>query len=192
MIQKLLCRLVLLTALLTLPLTVSAEVLGESAPPFLNTLAKVPLTLNLGDENLFASRLGLRASAALYPLPLLIDRQLNYDLSADVTYTLRGSIGNFLASSSVALYTGAGPRYRLVNSPIFLAGDEPGAYLGAGALAGADFRLGLIGLSLVSAFAEAGSDYIWQAGDSLSSGHWSPRVRLGLTIPLGIPLTGTF
>ncbi len=191
MIRNLLLPALLLLAA-TLPLTARAEVLGVGAPPLLNTLARVPLTVNLGDENLFARRVGLRASAALYPLPLLIDRQLNYDLSADVIYTLRGSIGNFLASSSVALYTGAGPRYRLVNSPLFLDGDTPGAYLGAGGVAGADFRLGVIGLSLVSAFAEAGSDYIWRAGEGASSGHWSPRVRVGLTIPLGIPLTGTF
>ena len=190
--NRLLWRAALVTAMLAAPLTVSAEVLGDSAPPLLNTLARVPLTLNLGDENVFARRLGLRASAALYPLPLLLDRELNIDASADVTYTLRGSVGNFLASSSVALYTGAGPRYRLVNSEIFPNGDAPASYVGAGVVAGADFRLGLIGLSLISAFAEASSDYIWQLGESPSSGHFSPRVRLGLGIPLGIPLVGNF
>ena len=37
-------------------------------------------------------------------------------------------------------------------------GPGGGAYVGAGGMAGADFRLGAVGLSLVSAFAEAGAE----------------------------------
>lgn len=174
--------------LLVTPVSVSAQVLGDDAPPLLNTVARIPLTVDLGSENLFAPRVGFRVGGALYPLPLLLERELNLDAFADVTYTLRGSVGNFLASSSVALYAGAGPRYRVINSELFLNGGDPGSYLGAGAVAGAEFRLGVIGLSLISAFAEAGSDYIWQVGESVSEGSLSPHLRLGL----GIPLLGTF
>ncbi len=72
---------------------------------------------------------------------------------------------------------------RLINSELFLAGDAPGTYLGVGGVAGAEFRLSAIGLSLVSAFAEAGTDYIWQTGEAIETGRLSPRVRVGLGIP---------
>ncbi len=163
--------------------SVNAQVLGEGAPELLNTAARVPLSLELGDENVFAPRLGFRVGGALYPLPLLLDRELNVDGFADVTYTLRGGVGNFLASAGAALYAGAGPRYRLINSELFLEGTDPGTYLGAGAVAGAEFRLGVIGFSLLSAFAEAGSDYLWPAGEAPGDGRLSPRVRVGLGIP---------
>lgn len=179
-----LCRTLFALLCLVTPFVGRAQILGDDAPPLLNTVASIPLTVELGDENVIARRVGLRFGGALYPLPLLIDRELNIDAFADVTYTLRGSVGNFLANSSVALYTGAGPRYRLVNSELFLDGEDPSSYWGAGILAGADFRLGIIGLSLVSAFAEAGSDYVWPSGEGLSAGHWSPRIRVGLGIPL--------
>ncbi len=160
-----------------------AQVLGDGAPALLNTLARVPLSLELGPENLFARRVGLRVGASVYPLPLLLDRELNIDGFADVTYTLRGGVGTFLASANAALYAGAGPRYRLINSTLFLDGTDPGAYLGVGGVAGADFRLGVIGFSLISAFAEAGTDYLWPAGDALQEGRLSPRVRVGLSLP---------
>jgi hypothetical protein len=173
----------LLTALcVSLPMA-GAQVLGDSAPPLLNTVAKVPLTVNLGSDNLFAPRLGLRVSGALYPLPLLLDRELNLDADADVIYTLRGGVGTFLANSSAALYAGAGPRYRLITSEIFLNGDDPGSYWGAGVVVGAEFSLGVLGLSL-SAFAEAGGDYLWDADEGVSGGDFNPRVRVGLGIPL--------
>ncbi len=159
-----------------------AQVLGEGAPDLLNAAARVPLSLEVGDENIFGPRLGFRIGGSLYPLPILLDRDLNLDGFADVTYTLRGGVGNFLARASAALYVGAGPRYRLINSDLFLDGTAPGTYLGAGAVAGAEFRLGVIGLSLVSAFAEAGNDYIWPTGN-LDEGRFSPRVRVGLGIP---------
>jgi len=160
-----------------------AQVLGDGAPDLLNTAARVPLSLEFGGENVFAPRVGFRVGGSLYPLPLLLDRELNADGFADVTYTLRGGVGNFLASASAALYTGVGPRYRLINSELFLDGSEPGTYLGAGGVAGAEFRLGAIGFSLVSAFVEAGNDYIWPAGEPLGKGRFSPRVRVGLGIP---------
>lgn len=163
--------------------SVQAQVLGEGAPALLNTAARVPLSLELGDENVFAPRLGFRVGGALYPLPLLLDRELNVDGFADVTYTLRGGVGNFLASASAALYAGAGPRYRLINSELFLDGTDAGPYLGAGAAAGAEFRLGAIGFSLLSAFVEAGSDYLWPAGEAPGDGRLTPRVRVGLGIP---------
>ena len=163
--------------------SVQAQVLGEGAPALLNAAARVPLSLELGDENVFAPRLGFRVGGALYPLPLLLDRELNVDGFADVTYTLRGGVGNFLASASAALYAGAGPRYRLINSELFLDGTDPGTYLGAGAAAGAEFRLGAIGFSLLSAFVEAGSDYLWPAGEAPGDGRLTPRVRVGLGIP---------
>lgn len=158
--------------------------LGDGAPELLNTLARVPLSLEVGPENLFARRVGLRVGASVYPLPLVLDRELNIDGFADVTYTLRGGIGTFLASADAALYAGAGPRYRLINSALFLDGTAPGAYYGVGGVAGADFRLGVIGFSLISAFAEAGTDYLWPAGKAFRDGRWSPRVRVGLSLPL--------
>lgn len=175
-------RMALTLLLLLAPLSAGAQILGTGAPPLLNTVARVPLTLELGDENLFAPRLGFRVGGALYPLPLLLDRELNLDGFADVTYTLRGNVGNFLASGGAALYAAAGPRYHLINSELFLNGRDPGAYLGAGAVAGAEFNLGLVGLSL-SAFAEAGGDYLWAAGDNLATGRFTPKVRVGLGIP---------
>ena len=177
-------RLALAVVALLIPLgTVSqAQVFGEDAPDLLNVAARVPLSVEFGDENVFAPRLGFRVGGSLYPLPLLLDRDLNIDGFADVTYTLRGGVGNFLANASAALYAGAGPRYRLINSDVFLDGTAPGSYLGAGAVAGAEFRLGFIGFSLFSAFAEAGSDYLWPTGN-LEEGRFSPRVRVGLGIP---------
>ena len=162
---------------------VKAQVLGDGAPELLNTLARVPLSLEVGPENLFARRVGLRVGASLYPLPLIIDRELNVDGFADVTYTLRGGVGTFLASANAAVYAGAGPRYRLINSALFLDGTAPGAYFGAGGVVGADFRLGTLGFSLISAFAEAGTDYLWPAGEALNTGRLSPRVRVGLSLP---------
>lgn len=177
-------RLIFAVGVLLIPLgTVSqAQVFGEGAPALLNAAARVPLSVEVGDENVFAPRLGFRVGGSLYPLPLLLDRDLNLDGFADVTYTLRGGVGNFLARASAALYAGAGPRYRLINSELFLDGTEPGSYLGAGAVAGAEFRLGVIGFSLVNAFAEVGNDYIWPTGN-LGAGRFSPRVRVGLGIP---------
>lgn len=160
-----------------------AQILGDDAPALLNTAARVPLSLEFGAENLLARRLGFRVGGALYPLPLLLDRELNVEGFADVTYTLRGGVGNALANASASLYAGAGPRYRLINSELFLDGGEPGGYLGAGGVAGADFRLGVIGFSLVSAFAEAGADYLWPTGESVEEGRLSPRVRVGLSLP---------
>ncbi len=93
-------------------------------------------------------------------------------------------MNTFLASANAALYAGAGPRYRLINSALFLNGTAPGAYVGAGGMAGADFRLGAVGFSLVSAFAEAGADYLWPLGENAGEGALSPRVRVGLSIPL--------
>lgn len=154
---------------------------GSSA--LLNTVASVPLSLQVGDENLFGPRVGLRVGGSLYPVPLLLQRELNLDAFADLTYTLRASAGGALARASAALYTGAGPRYRLINSELFLANGAPGTYLGVGGVAGAEFRLSVIGLSLVSAFAEAGSDYIWGTGEGIETGRLSPRVRVGLGIP---------
>ena len=162
----------------------NAEILGPGAPALLNTAARVPLSLEVGPESLFARRVGLRVGAALYPLPLLLDRELNVDGFADVTYTLRGGVGTFLASADAALYAGAGPRYRLINSALFLDGTQPGVYYGVGGVAGADFRLGVIGFSLISVFAEAGTDYLWPAGQAFSEGRFSPRVRVGLSLPL--------
>lgn len=161
-----------------------SEVLGSGAPALLNAAARVPFSLELGRENLFARRVGFRVGAALYPLPLLLERDLNVDGFADVTYTLRGGVGGFLARASAALYAGAGPRYRLINSELFLDGGAPGSYLGAGGVAGAEFRLGALGFSLVSAFAEAGTDYLWPVGSSVADGQLTPRVRVGLAIPL--------
>ncbi len=172
--------LILCAALLT---PVKAQVLGDGAPELLNTLARVPLSLEVGPENLFARRVGLRVGASVYPLPLIIDRELNVDGFADVTYTLRGGIGTFLASADAAVYAGAGPRYRLINSALFLDGTAPGTYLGVGGVVGADFRLGTLGFSLLSAFAEAGTDYLWPAGEALNTGRLSPRVRVGLSLP---------
>lgn len=179
---KLLTTLLLLTSF-----SANAQVLGDGAPDLLNTVARVPLSLELGNENLFAPRLGVRVGASLYPLPLLLDRELNADAFADLTYTLRGGVGSFLVSASAALYAGAGPRYRLINSELFLTENDPGPYLGAGAVAGAEFRLGVIGFSLVSAFAEAGSDYLWAVGDAPAEGQLTPRVRVGLSIPFVTP-----
>lgn len=173
---------ILLAALLLFP--AKAQTLGDGAPELLNTLARVPLSLEVGPENLFARRVGLRVGASVYPLPLILDRELNIDGFADLTYTLRGGIGTFLASADAALYAGAGPRYRLINSALFLDGTAPGVYYGVGGVAGADFRLGVIGFSLISAFAEAGTDYLWPAGEAVSGGRWSPRVRVGLSLPL--------
>ena len=177
-----LCSVFLAVTMMSTP--VKAQVLGSGASELLNTLARVPLSLEVGPENLFARRVGLRIGASVYPLPLLLDRELNVDGFADVTYTLRGGVGTFLASADAALYAGAGPRYRLINSALFLDGAVPGAYLGVGGVAGADFRLSLIGLSLVSAFAEAGTDYLWPAGEAFAEGSVSPRVRVGLSLPL--------
>ena len=162
----------------------NAQVLGSGAPALLNTVARLPLSLEVGPENLFARRVGVRVGAALYPLPLLLDRELNVDGFADVTYTLRGGVGTFLASADAALYAGAGPRYRLINSELFLDGTAPGVYYGVGGVVGADFRLGVVGFSLISAFAEAGTDYLWPAGQTVRSGRLSPRVRVGLSLPL--------
>ncbi len=175
---------ILLAALLLF--SAKAQILGDGAPELLNTLARVPLSLEVGPENLFARRVGLRVGASVYPLPLVLDRELNIDGFADVIYTLRGGIGTFLASADAALYAGAGPRYRLINSALFLDGTAPGAYYGVGGVAGADFRLGVIGFSLISAFAEAGTDYLWPAGEgeAFRDGRWSPRVRVGLSLPL--------
>ena len=170
-----------LAAVLLCPVS-HAKVLGDGAPDLLNAAARVPLSLEVGDENVFAPRLGFRVGGSLYPLPLLLERDLNVDGFADVTYTLRGGVGNFLANASAALYAGAGPRYRLINSE-FLAGGAPGSYLGVGAVAGAEFRLGFIGFSLLSAFAETSSDYLWPTGTGLGEGRFSPRVRVGLGIP---------
>lgn len=161
-----------------------AQVLGDDAPELLKTVARVPLSLEVGPENLFARHVGFRVGASVYPLPLILDRELNVDGFADVTYTLRGGVGTFLASANAALYAGAGPRYRLINSELFLDGTEPGAYYGAGAVVGADFRLGVISFSLISAFAEAGTDYLWPAGDAVRDGQLNPRVRVGLSLPL--------
>ena len=163
---------------------VKAQVLGSGAPELLNTLARIPLSLEVGPENLFAPRVGLRVGASVYPLPLLLERKLNVDGFADLTYTLRSGVSSFLASADAALYLGVGPRYRLINSELFLAGTAPGVYYGVGGVAGADFRLGVIGISLISVFAEAGTDYLWPAGQAVSEGRLSPRVRVGLSLPL--------
>lgn len=176
-------RLAVVLALTILTVPVRAQVLGENAPELLNAAARVPLSLEFGDENLLARRLGFRVGGSFYPLPLLLDRELNVDGFADVTYTLRGSVGNTLARASAALYAGAGPRYRLITSELFLNGTGPGTYLGAGGVAGAEFRLGTLGFSLVSAFVEAGTDYIWPASAGVGEGRFSPRVRVGLGIP---------
>lgn len=162
---------------------VRAQTLGEGTSALLDTVASVPLSLQLGDENLFGPRLGFRVGGSLYPVPLLLQRELNVDAFADLTYTLRATAGGALASATAALYTGAGPRYRLINSELFLAGDEPGTFFGVGGVVGAEFRLGALGFPLASAFAEAGSDYIWRQGEALDSGRLSPRVRVGLGIP---------
>lgn len=161
----------------------NAQLLNDDSPELLKAAARAPLSFDVGSENLFARRVGVRVGASVYPLPLLLNRELNVDGFADVTYTLRGGV-NVLASASAALYTGAGPRYRLINSALFLDGTEPGAYVGAGGMAGAEFRLGALGFSLVSAFAEAGADYLWPLGEPAGVGALSPRVRVGLGIPL--------
>lgn len=160
-----------------------AQTLGEETSALLNTIASVPLSLQLGDENLLGPRLGFRVGGSLYPVPLLLQRELNVDAFADLTYTLRATAGGALASATAALYTGAGPRYRLINSELFLAGDAPGTFWGVGGVVGAEFRLGALGFPLASAFAEAGSDYIWRQGEAIDAGRLSPRVRVGLGIP---------
>jgi hypothetical protein len=156
--------------------------------PLLGAVSRVPFSVQLGDENLFGPRLGLRVGGSLYPVPLLLQRELNLDAFADLTYTLRASVGGALAGATAALYAGVGPRYRLINSTLFLAGEAPGAFWGVGGTAGAEFRLGALGFPLASAFAEAGSDYIWRQGEAAASGRLSPRVRVGL----GLPFVGAF
>ena len=173
---------ILLCAALFTP--VKAQVLGDGAPELLNTLARVPLSLEVGPENLFARRVGLRVGASVYPLPLILDRELNVDGFADVTYTLRRRYRHLPGERRrCALRRRAGPRYRLINSALFLDGTAPGTYLGVGGVVGADFRLGTLGFSLISAFAEAGTDYLWPAGEALNTGRLSPRVRVGLSLP---------
>ncbi len=169
---------------LALSFFANAQLLTDNSPELLKAAARVPVSFDVGGENLFARRVGVRVGASVYPLPLLLNRELNADGFADVTYTLRGGVNTFLASANAALYAGAGPRYRLINSALFLNGTAPGAYVGAGGMAGADFRLGAVGFSLVSAFAEAGADYLWPLGESAGTGALSPRVRVGLSIPL--------
>ena len=90
-------RLALVVVALLTPLgTVSqAQVFGEDAPDLFNAAARVPLSVEFGDENVFAPRLGFRVGGSLYPLPLLLDRDLNIDGFADVTYTLRGGRREF-------------------------------------------------------------------------------------------------
>lgn len=116
-----------------------------------------------------------------------MQRELNVDAFADLTYTLRASAGGALARATAALYAGAGPRYRLVNSALLFE-EAPGAFWGVGGVAGAEFRLGALGFPLASAFAEAGSDYVWRQGEEIASGRFSPRVRVGL----GLPFVGAF
>jgi len=170
---------------LSLPLGASAQedFLGEGASAFLNTVARLPLSLEFGGENLFARRVGFRVGGSLYPVPLILDRELNVDAFADLTYTLRGGVGGSLAGASASLYVGAGPRYRIINSELFLEGEPPGSFVGAGAVAGADFSLRALGFALVSAFAEGGGDYIWELGEEVGTGRLTPKVRVGLSIP---------
>lgn len=161
----------------------NAQTFDADTPPLLNTLAHVPLTLQLGSDNLFAPRLGMRVGGAVYPLPLLVDRDLNAELFANVTYTLRGGVNTFLLSSDVALYAGLGPRYAIYQSELFLVDNEAGGYWGAGAMAGAEANLGVLGFRLARAFAEAGVDFLWPAGSSYQDGEVMPKVRLGLSLP---------
>ena len=111
---------------LTLALSfANAQLLSDDSPELLKAAARVPVSFDLGGENLFARRVGVRVGASVYPLPLVLNRELNLDGFADVTYTLRGGVNTFLASANAALYAGAGPRYRLINSALFLNGTAP-------------------------------------------------------------------
>ena len=65
---------------LTLALSfASAQLLSDDSPELLKAAARVPVSFDLGGENLFARRVGVRVGASVYPLPLVLNRELNLD-----------------------------------------------------------------------------------------------------------------
>lgn len=159
--------LVLLGALALSPAAAQSVELG----PLLELLAPVPLSTQFVLPNTFGQDIDLRLSAAVYPVPLLLERELNLDIGVNVAY----SVGQ----EPLLVYLGAGPRYSLVGSDWLPGAGAVGSYVGAGAVAGVE-----LGFDFLGVLVEAGGDALFGVTPNTPSLRFAPRVKVGVNLPI--------
>lgn len=139
--------------------------------PFLELLAPVPLSTQFVLPNAVAENVDLRFNAAVYPIPLLLQRELNLDLGMNISY----SVGQ----APLLVYLGAGPRYSLVNSDWLPRAGAVGSYVGAGAAVGLELGFDFLGVAL-----EGGGDALFGITQGSTPFQLVPRVNVGLNLPI--------
>ncbi len=139
-------------------------------------IGSFPLTFQFGLEDALGQRVDLRFGAAFYPVPLILDGDVNVDASANVTYRL--------GEPPLFLYVGAGPRYSRVETEWIPGRGEVGSYVGAGAVAGLGLHIGAFGAELLNILLEVNGDYTFGITPGATRTRFSPRVAVGIDLPI--------
>ncbi|MEZ4608087.1 MAG: hypothetical protein R2880_18000 [Deinococcales bacterium] len=167
----------ILSVLLGLMLCSSAFAQDDTAPPaVLSALANVPLSVQLGADDLFVEGLGLHVGASFYPLPIILRQEFTVDIAADLSY--RSGEAPFF------FYIGAGPRMTVLGSDWLLGQGPIGSYVGGGAVVGLEFDLDVYKVDVINIIGEISVDYMFELGGQLEGGLLKPRFSLGVQIPL--------
>ena len=152
------------------------ESIPKEYQPLVATVSNIPFTFDLGSTSLFTDEVGLLVGVAVYPVPIFLDGEVNVDVTADVTY--RSGVAPFYFLMS------AGPRYSYVESSWLPGRGEAGSYAGAGATAGLEIDLNLLGVDIINILLEAGADYSFGLTESSSPTQLTVRTGVGISLPL--------
>ncbi len=144
---------------------------GEQLSALLRVFAPIPLSTQLAIPDAVAPNVDLRFGVAVYPIPLLLEAELNLDLAVNVAYGAGGA--------PLALYFGAGPRFSLVNSTWLPGANAVGTYLGAGAAAGLELGFDFLGVVL-----EASGDVLYGITAGATPMRFVPRLKVGFNLPV--------
>ena len=142
----------------------------------LTFLADVPFTFDFGSSSLINNNLGVLVGVTVYPLPLVLDGELNMDIAADVTYRRGGQPLYFVV--------GGGPRYHIVASDWLDGNGRIGGYAGVGVTAGLEFDMNVWNIDVFDAVADLSADYTVGTTDGATPALLTVRLGLGVSLPL--------
>jgi hypothetical protein len=143
----------------------------EQVSALLRVFAPIPLSTQIAIPNAVAQNVDLRFGVAVYPIPLLLESELNFDAAVNVAYSAGGA--------PLALYLGAGPRFSLVNSTWLPGVEAVGSYVGAGAAAGLELGFDFLGVVL-----EASGDVLYGITAGATPMRFVPRLKVGFNLPV--------
>ena len=165
-----------LLLVLNFPLAQAPAPTADDYGAVITFLADVPFTFDVGSTKLINNNLGVLVGFTVYPLPLLLEGELNIDIAADVTYRRGGE--------PFYLVFGGGPRYHIVASDWLDGNGRVGGYAGVGGVAGLEFDLNVWNISVLDAVAELSADYTVGTTDGATPALLTVRLGVGVSLPL--------